>query len=100
MATSELLYRVGVPVVDDTLREIVGAFAEAFPERIRACYLVGSYANRSAVALSDLDIRLILSGDFRECALRLKTSTVSGENEQAIRLKTSSVSGENERAVR
>jgi len=66
MAPEDLLFQLGIPLADDVLRGIVGIFAHAFPGRIRAAYLVGSYADGSAVALSDLDIRLVFRGAFQE----------------------------------
>jgi hypothetical protein len=50
--------------VDAILRGAVGIFLAAFPGRIRAAYLVGSYADGSAVDLSDIDLRVIFDGDY------------------------------------
>lgn len=47
---------------DAALRAVVAAFAAAFPGRIRSCYILGSYADASAVATSDLDVIIIFKG--------------------------------------
>jgi hypothetical protein len=55
----------GDPRVDDILRGTLKVFLAAFPpNRIQAAYLVGSYADGSAVPLSDIDLRLVFAGDF------------------------------------
>ncbi len=60
----QLLYTTGNSQVDSILREAIGAFLAAFPSRIRSAYLVGSYADGSAVALSDIDLRVVFAADF------------------------------------
>lgn len=54
----------GVQAVDDTLASIVTAFEQTFPGRIRAYYLIGSYAQRTAVPLSDIDGFVIFARHF------------------------------------
>jgi predicted nucleotidyltransferase len=50
----------GDPRIDEIVQGIIGLFEIAFPGRIRGCYLVGSYADGTAVPLSDIDIRVVL----------------------------------------
>jgi len=52
-----LLNTTGHQRIDDIIRGLIGIFEAAFPDRIRAYYLAGSYADGSAVPLSDIDIR-------------------------------------------
>ncbi len=49
----------------ETAHAVIAAFERAFPGRLRACYLLGSYADASAIATSDLDLTLIFAGAFR-----------------------------------
>jgi predicted nucleotidyltransferase len=51
--------------VDGIIRGLIGIFEATFPERVRAYYLVGSYADGSAVPLSDIDIRVVFKDDFQ-----------------------------------
>jgi predicted nucleotidyltransferase len=50
--------------VDDALRNAIGIFETAFPGRIRAYYVEGSYADRSAVATSDIDLAIVFKDHF------------------------------------
>jgi predicted nucleotidyltransferase len=52
--------------VDDVLRGLVGAFEAALPGRLRACYVVGSYADGTATLGSDLDVYVVIREDFRD----------------------------------
>jgi predicted nucleotidyltransferase len=60
-----LLNTTGHQRIDDIIRGLIGIFEAAFPDRIRAYYLAGSYADRSAVPLSDIDIRVVFKGGFK-----------------------------------
>jgi predicted nucleotidyltransferase len=51
-----------VPKVDLLLCEIINLLEQSFPNRIRGYYLEGSYANHSAVATSDIDMRVVFKG--------------------------------------
>jgi predicted nucleotidyltransferase len=66
MQPISLLYTTGHKRIDDIIRGLIGIFEAAFPDRIRACYLAGSYADGSAVPLSDIDIRLVFKGGFQD----------------------------------
>lgn len=48
--------------VDAFLRRLVGAVDRAVPGRVRGYYLIGSYADGSAVSVSDLDLVVLLKG--------------------------------------
>jgi hypothetical protein len=54
----------GIPPIDATLLAIVRAFEHAFPNRIRAYYLIGSYVEGTAVPLSDIDCFVIFADQF------------------------------------
>ncbi|MDZ4720164.1 MAG: hypothetical protein SH847_17060, partial [Roseiflexaceae bacterium] len=43
---------------------IIGAYEHAFPDRICSYYLIGSYVEHTAVALSDIDCFVIFANDF------------------------------------
>ncbi|HEV2125671.1 MAG TPA: hypothetical protein VGW38_23200, partial [Chloroflexota bacterium] len=64
MTDIELLARTGDAVADDVLRGIIGLFELVFPGRPRAYYLQGSGADGTAVATSDLDVRILFTGDL------------------------------------
>ena len=49
---------------DTLLQGTIGIFETCFPGRVRGYYLVGSYANGSAVATSDLDLVVVFKDDF------------------------------------
>jgi predicted nucleotidyltransferase len=59
-----LLNTSGHQPIDNIIRGLIGIFEAAFPERIRAYYLAGSYADGSAVPSSDIDIRVVFKGGF------------------------------------
>ena len=66
MQPISLLYTTGHKRIDGIIRGLIGIFEAAFPDRIRACYLAGSYADGSAVPLSDIDIRSVFKDDFQD----------------------------------
>ncbi len=51
-------------------RAVIAAFERVFPSRLRACYILGSYADASAIATSDLDLTLVFAGAFASAAER------------------------------
>lgn len=51
-------------------RSVIAAFERAFPGRLRACYTIGSYADGSALATSDLDLTIIFASVFASPAER------------------------------
>ena len=54
-----LVQSTGIQYVDRLLQGIVGMYDRVFSARIRAWYLMGSYADGSAVPLSDIDLCVI-----------------------------------------
>src|SRR5579859_670724 len=48
---------------DQMLSGLIGLYETFLPGRIRAYYLVGSYANGTAVPSSDVDLRILLRGE-------------------------------------
>jgi predicted nucleotidyltransferase len=59
-----LLASCGDSRVDDMVRGLIGSFEAAFPGRIRACYVEGSYADWTAVAASDIDLVIVFKDRF------------------------------------
>ncbi|MBA3947188.1 MAG: hypothetical protein H0X37_21835 [Herpetosiphonaceae bacterium] len=59
-----LRHSTGHAVVDTRLQGLVAIFEALFPQRIRAYYVEGSYADQSAVTTSDLDIMLLFREHF------------------------------------
>ncbi|NKB66760.1 MAG: hypothetical protein GKR89_06855 [Candidatus Latescibacteria bacterium] len=59
-----LAHSTADPRVNAILQGVVGVFEHYFPERIHGYYLVGSYANGTAVAASDIDIHPVFKGEF------------------------------------
>jgi hypothetical protein len=53
-----------VPLIDRILQTIIGTYEEAFPNRVRSYYLIGSYVEHTAVPLSDIDCFVIFANDF------------------------------------
>jgi Nucleotidyltransferase domain len=68
----------GHPQIDEIIRGLIGIFEIAFPGRIRGCYLVGSYADGSAVALSDIDLRVVFKEGFADSAEEERVRQVRG----------------------
>jgi hypothetical protein len=68
MTTLTLLASTGTEHVDQTLRGIIGLIELSFPGRVRGYYVEGSYADGTAVATSDIDMRVVFKGnvDFEE----------------------------------
>jgi len=55
----ELHFKTGESLVDSVLAGLLGIYEMAFPERIKAFYLLGSYAYGSPVPTSDIDINIV-----------------------------------------
>jgi hypothetical protein len=56
------LHSTGNQQVDHILQGVIGLYEMIFPGRIRGYYLVGSYADGSAVAASDIDVEIWFKG--------------------------------------
>ena len=48
------------------MRGVIGIFETVFPDRIRGYYLVGSYADSTAVSTSDIDMKILFKNRFRD----------------------------------
>ena len=53
------------PTVDTILRMIIHSFEDVFPNRVGAYYLIGSYVEETAVPLSDIDLFVLFTNDFK-----------------------------------
>ena len=60
MAVQPLIDTTGSVLADRIVQGIVTLFEHSFPNHLCACYVEGSYADQSAVAMSDLDLTLVL----------------------------------------
>jgi len=54
----------GSKSADDALRGVIGIFETIFAGRVRVYYVEGSYADRSAVATSDIDLLVVFKERF------------------------------------
>ena len=66
MQKISLLNSTGNQRVDNILRGVIGIFETIFPDRIRGYYLVGSYADGTAVSTSDIDMKILFKNRFRD----------------------------------
>ncbi len=66
METVHLLNTTCNEQVDNLLRDVIGIFERAFPERIRGYYIEGSYADVSSVATSDIDMIVVFKSHFSD----------------------------------
>lgn len=64
---------------EEIIRRVAETFTDRFPDRIRACYLIGSYADGTAVALSDIDLIIIFKDQFRDADEKHAADTVAQE---------------------
>ena len=65
MAT-ELVATTGSKQMDALVTDTLTRILAALPGRLRAVYALGSYADSSAVATSDLDLVFVVAGRFRD----------------------------------
>ena len=54
------------PRINAVLKGITGIFEHFFSDRIRGYYVVGSYANGTAVSTSDVDVHPLFKSDFHD----------------------------------
>jgi hypothetical protein len=99
----------GNPQVDSILRGLISLYEMLFPERIRGYYLLGSYMDASAGAISDIDLYILFkqrflnldeekkAADLRQasaslCPIRLDIPLLSEEQlkPEDVRLKVAS----------
>ncbi len=59
------------------MRDVVACFERAFPHGIRACYLIGSYAEGTAVKLSDIDLIVVMRDSFGDNETQAKAIEVA-----------------------
>jgi hypothetical protein len=62
MPTIELLATTGVEQVDSIVRGVISLIELMLPHRVRGYYLTGSYADGSAVPMSDIDLATVVMG--------------------------------------
>ena len=62
--------------VDNILRGVIGIFETIFSDRIRGYYLVGSYADGTAVSTSDIDMKILFKNRFRDNTERKKSQQI------------------------
>ncbi len=66
MVEAMLVATTGSARLDTVAQVALSRFAAALPGRLRAAYVLGSYADASAVTTSDLDLELIVADHFAE----------------------------------
>jgi hypothetical protein len=59
-----LTYSTGHERIDTILRGLVGIWEMAFPDRVRAYYLTGSYSDGTAMPSSDVDLSVLFRDGF------------------------------------
>jgi predicted nucleotidyltransferase len=52
--------------VDALLQELIAAYEAAFPGRVRGYYLLGSYADGTALPVSDVDLGIVFADTFAD----------------------------------
>lgn len=62
----ELVASTGSARMDALMKDALSRVLIALPDRLRAVYALGSYADESAVATSDLDLVFIVAGGFQD----------------------------------
>jgi predicted nucleotidyltransferase len=62
----QLITSSGSQSADDAVCGLIGIFEMRFPGRIRAFYAEGSYADRTAIASSDIDLIVIFKDRFAD----------------------------------
>ncbi len=66
MAEVELVASTGNARMDEVVRRLIAEMHAVLPERLRAVYVLGSYADASVVSTSDLDLDLIIADGLRD----------------------------------
>jgi hypothetical protein len=66
MAAVELVASTGSARMDGAVRRLIAEMHAVLPGRLHAVYVLGSYADASAVSTSDLDLELIIADRLRE----------------------------------
>lgn len=76
----------GMPV-ERALQGLVEIFEQAFPNRIRGYYLEGSYANRTALTTSDIDLIILFKDSFIDKAEQERAKQMSRDYDAATKLE-------------
>ncbi len=79
MASGALLLSTGHERVDRFLQTTISRFATAFPGRVCAFYIEGSYANGTSLATSDLDLTIVFREHFADEAERASATALAHE---------------------
>lgn len=66
MAEVDHIASIGNPQMDTVMQDIVTRLLTALPSRLRAVYVLGSYADASAVPTSDLDLVFLVGGRMHD----------------------------------
>jgi predicted nucleotidyltransferase len=66
MPSIHLLHSTGNAPIDNILRGLIGLFETVFPERIRGYYLLGSFADATALPDSDIDLCVLFKDSFKD----------------------------------
>ncbi len=74
MSPPALLASTGDDRVDTFLRDTVRMFEQHYPGRVKACYVVGSYAYGAAAPSSDLDLTVVFRDAFLDDAERRRAT--------------------------
>ena len=77
MGTVSLVNLTGNTRVDQILSGTVGIFEAVFPERIGGYYVEGSYANRTGLTTSDIDMTTVFKDCFTGEAERTRAARLS-----------------------
>ena len=65
MDAIQLVHSTGNERIDECLSAVITIIEALFPQRIRAYYVLGSYADRNAVPGSDVDLFVVSKDVFR-----------------------------------
>jgi hypothetical protein len=68
MKAYRLQASLGEARADAIVRGIVSRYETCFPGRVRSYYLLGSYADATTVAISDIDLVVVFRGSFQDQA--------------------------------
>ena len=63
--------------VDEAAQRVIQAFNLRFPGRLRAVYVLGSYADGSYAPTSDLDLTLVFAGQFTDLTEREEAQRIA-----------------------
>ncbi len=66
MAKVELVASTGSVRMDGVVRRLIAEMHTVLPGRLRAVYVLGSYADASAISTSDLDLELVIANRLRD----------------------------------